>query len=71
MIDSGVVSMLATAPLEEACWALTNVTIDGTPAQIDYLVQCRSSTGWRCPTSKSSRSTRCCAFAALRLSRRL
>jgi hypothetical protein len=47
VIDSGVVptlvSMLGRAPLEirkEVCWALTNATNGGTPAQIDYLVQC-------------------------------
>ncbi len=48
VIDSGIVptlvSMLDTAPLDikkEACWALTNATSGGTPAQIDYLVQCK------------------------------
>ena len=47
VIDSGVVptlvSMLGTAPLDlkkEVCWALSNATSGGTPAQIDYLVQC-------------------------------
>jgi hypothetical protein len=47
VIDSGVVptlaSMLRTAPLEikqEVCWVLSNAVTNGTPAQIDYVVQC-------------------------------